>query len=149
MKILFLTGGLLLAATGVQAETLPNGTPIQQISASVFLLGAPAEPEAEPAPLASSAETVKVAAVPTVDMTLDEIIGERPEIMNQPRSLADIGAPGGQDGFPGDGADIAAAAAAGGAAVPETRPAEIDTGRTAAVNPPAAPEFPGMELRRE
>ncbi|MAW87369.1 MAG: hypothetical protein CMJ42_12650 [Phyllobacteriaceae bacterium] len=148
MKFLFLTGGLLLAATGVQAETLPNGTPIQQISASVFLLGAPAEPEVESAPLASAAETVEVAVVPTVDMTLDEIIGERPEVMNQPRSLADLGPSGEEDVFPGEDAAIASAAA-GDVVMPEPDLADIDAGQTAAVNPQAAPEFPGMELRRE
>ena len=81
-------------------------------------------------------------------MTLDEIIGERPEVMNQPRSLADLGPSGEEDVFPGEDAAIASAAA-GDVVMPEPDLADIDAGQTAAVNPQAAPEFPGMELRRE
>lgn len=148
MRFLLLTGGLLLAATGAHADTLPNGTPIQQISASVFLLGAPAE--AEPAPMTAVEEAVKVAVMPTAEMTLDEIIGKRPEVMNQPRTLADLDGPDFGDETPETAADggVATASAAGMPA-PEPRPADIDTGKTAAVNPSSAPDFGNMVLRRE
>ncbi|MCB1424778.1 MAG: hypothetical protein R3D65_03480 [Zhengella sp.] len=150
MKFLLLTGGLLLAATGAHAGMLPNGTPVTQISASVFLMGAPAEPVEEPASQAAAPRTVKVAARPTALMSLDEIIGERPEVMNKPRAIADLAGPEGEDGFPGqnpgNGFDTASA---GGVPAPGDAPVDIDENRTAAVNPPAAPDFRGMELRRE
>ena len=149
MKFLLLTGGLLLAATGAHAGMLPNGTPVTQISASVFLMGAPAEPVEEPASQAAAPRTVKVAARPTALMSLDEIIGER--VANPVQcAIADLAGPEGEDGFPGqnpgNGFDTASA---GGVPAPGDAPVDIDENRTAAVNPPAAPDFRGMELRRE
>ena len=148
MKFLFLAGGLLLAATGAHAETLPNGTPVTKLSASVFLMGAPAEPKPEPEKMAGAVEPVKVSAVPVAQMTLDEIIGERPEVMNQPRSLADLGMPDGErEGDDPVSGDNVATAAAG--SIPVTQaPAGIDREKTAAVEV-APPDFKGMELRRE
>ena len=150
MKFLYLVGGFLLASTGAHAGTLPNGTPVKQISASIFLMGAPAEPASEPVQQqAKAGKPVTVATLPTAQMSLDDIIGPRPEVMNKPRSLADLEVPASNRIAATSGSGSLATASSGNIPVPQSRPADIDEGMTAAVNAPRKPEFPGMELRRE
>ena len=78
-EVLATLAAVLALGLPAQAETLANGTPVQQISSSIIVLGdAPAVVEPEAAPAIKRVEAAKTVA----SMSLDEIIGARPVVMN-------------------------------------------------------------------
>lgn len=142
MKTAF-TAALLasLALAGqASAGSLSDGTPYNQISRSVFMVGTPEAAPAKPAaPMAKAVSPVAnepAAALPVSDsevarLPLDAIIGERPKIQNEP-ALADI-----PDITPVQPADTAEAAPAD---APMQQPAQADAnGMPAPATADAAP----------
>ncbi|PHP67097.1 hypothetical protein CSC94_11150 [Zhengella mangrovi] len=162
MKLLILVAGLCLGASVAHADTRQSETPITRVSASVYLMGTPekhesssiavmgakespsifvmgtpAEPKAEPVRVAKAKPAV-VASLPTADMSLDEIIGKRPELMNRPAALADFGiAPKSGEGRIYGPQEMATASAEPAPGQPESA---IDTAKTAAVQPGMTPQ---------
>ncbi|MCB1419722.1 MAG: hypothetical protein KDJ74_12305 [Notoacmeibacter sp.] len=157
MKIT-IAAALALLATGAQAGQLANGTPVESLSPSMILLGeAPAKP-AEPVKAAKVSKAQEDKSV--ASMSLDEIIGKRPETENEPRMLSDIkrddeapAAVADAPVSPENAVPVAADAAAPAApemAVREGEPPVATTEETASIGKPLnteQPDFTKMEMR--
>lgn len=155
MKITLSTLAALLAlglpahAEMLTADTLANGTPVQHISSSIIMLGEAAE-AAEPEEAAPAVKRVEEAKT-VASMSLDEIIGERPPVMNErgemeaPKETETAKAKVSEDSVEPVTADAAAPAPSANDAdkVTVMRPGETDSEATASISTKAPVENQG------